>query len=520
MIATDQERRRALKACDACRIGPPKGIKLGPRSNFSKRKSRSTSAEADEQDVSLDLIDLAQAVDSHLSSQVRSSTPTHVSANDATTTTSGYQSHHNAEQTFLDYDPYVSIQSSSSPDSSSSTHRAIGEKAAQDSTQSFSNLKVTAAGVIAKLENGTVDEFLDRYWTYIHTVWPLIYKPTFDKRTASPLLLLSMLKLACLISPPCPTGRSILASACPTIKDLWTVAPTHGDLQIWLLQALISQARGNMEQASQFALEGVLALMRIGHSLITPGPQSEIDAQSMSRAAWSIYCYHQSLSQAENRRPILLVHSIPCALPSIMETDELEFWPLITSQPGLRQKALTMTCFHQSCRLAAIGDRVSSLVFCNTRSQELDLGPDGLSSDSVEILHQVLDQWYERLPTAIKALKDDQPSHFTALIMVSSLRHAPLALHAAFETVNIACKLSECGQLRQMGIHVCSSLTFALLYLVFDIRSTNPDAQSRVTASKGLRSLHELASYGLLPPAKIRFFTDLTDEMQTATSEN
>ncbi|KAL7418775.1 hypothetical protein Q5752_006458 [Cryptotrichosporon argae] len=220
-----------------------------------------------------------------------------------------------------------------------------------------------------------VDQLLAVYFTHVHNVWPLIYKPLFSPHTVSSPLLLSMLAIAVCVSSPLPTDGGVDGDALFRMAES-SLHHCRQENRVDLIQALILlslRQTGCGDKNSAFAYAGRACCMALNLGLnLAPTHKGVASAEDeiRSRVYWNCYVLDKTLAE-ETGRPFLLPYrrtTVP--LPSSAETDELETWPpLPTSSAPLPQsvrhvdprRGHVMSYFAWTCRLAMVVEDILDL---------------------------------------------------------------------------------------------------------------------------------------------------------------
>ncbi|WVQ99788.1 hypothetical protein IAU59_006930 [Kwoniella sp. CBS 9459] len=281
-----------------------------------------------------------------------------------------------------------------------------------------------------------VDQLLPLYFTHVHNVWPLIYKPTFNAHTTSPPLLLSMLAIAsCVtVSSVSPSGSEEDGYDFPSARLFrmaeQSVYECRNECRIDLIQSLVllslrQTGCGDKQSASTYAGRACCMALNMGLNL-APNPigrnaghnnhnhnhrqNDSVDKEVRSRVYWNVYVLDKGLSE-ETGRPFLLTYRrTTTPLPSVEELEEYETWPpptLTASVPSHRaahivpRRGYVMSCFAWTCRLAMIVEDILDLDTLYPPPQNAwdrnFLGkPLGLDAGMVSAQ---LDRWHEALPS-------------------------------------------------------------------------------------------------------------------------
>ncbi|OCF39477.1 hypothetical protein I317_06695 [Kwoniella heveanensis CBS 569] len=364
-----------------------------------------------------------------------------------------------------------------------------------------------------------IDQLLPLYFTHVHNVWPLIYKPTFNAYTASPPLLLSMLAIAsCVtISSASPTGSEEDGYDFPSARLFrmaeQSVYECRNECRIDLIQSLVllslrQTGCGDKQSASTYAGRACCMALNMGLNL-APNPigrntgpsrshNDTVEKEIRSRVYWNVYVLDKGLSE-ETGRPFLLTYRrTTTPLPSIEELEEYETWPpptLTASAPSHRathivpRRGYVMSCFAWTCRLAMIVEDILDLDALYPPAQtEWDrsfLGKPPVLDAGV--VSDQLDRWHEALPDDLNvdpaSTRSPLPHHaigitwyHTSRILLHSryikrVRHpqpqSPLAtLSSSTPTTSSAVSRQICADAAQATIDVLSCLDKHQLLIV------------------------------------------------------
>ncbi|KLT40640.1 hypothetical protein CC85DRAFT_249026 [Cutaneotrichosporon oleaginosum] len=218
-----------------------------------------------------------------------------------------------------------------------------------------------------------VDELLAVYFTHVHNVWPLIYKPMFNPHATSAPLLLAMLSIAACVT--LPAGKDGLDS--DKLFEMAERALQHDrtESRIDILQALMvlslrQTGCGNKRSAFSYAGRASIMALNLGLHLTPSGPTDAGDLELRSRVYWNAYVLDKILAE-ETGRPILLPYrrsSTP--MPSTDEADEFEPWPPQTASSAPLPRSVrrvpprrghVMSFFVWTCRLAMLVEDILDL---------------------------------------------------------------------------------------------------------------------------------------------------------------
>ncbi|KAG7553547.1 hypothetical protein FFLO_03054 [Filobasidium floriforme] len=206
------------------------------------------------------------------------------------------------------------------------------------------------------------------YWTHIHNIWPLIYKPLFVPSQTHPALLYSMLSIASVISvpinsatPSLPTPDTLFQTALHHIHKLTTITPSHAYhlagggkrshiflCQAYVLMSLRQTRMGDKASAYLYASMASGMCLELGlHRRVgwgsgaTGKKQSQADEELRSRVWWCCYILDKVLAE-ETGRPVLLhARRSTTPLPASAEADEYELWPPPSASAFLPSRSLT-----------------------------------------------------------------------------------------------------------------------------------------------------------------------------------
>ncbi|WVQ68308.1 uncharacterized protein L199_006515 [Kwoniella botswanensis] len=290
--------------------------------------------------------------------------------------------------------------------------------------------KVPFGGVPSSL----IDQLLPLYFTHVHNVWPMIYKPTFNPRTTSAPLLLSMLAIAsCVTRPGSNTTSPAEAnddegSGSFPADRLFLMAETslrecHNDHRTDLIQSLLllslrQTGCGDKQSASMYAGRACSMALNMGLNLVPigetptghPSSMDAIELEIRSRVYWNTYVLDKTLSE-ETGRPFLLTYrKTTTPLPSIEELEEYETWPPPNlSATGyihrdthiIPRKGYVMSCFAWTCRLGMIVEDILDLdTSCPAPLNDWDREFfERTPIVDVNVISDRLSRWREALPS-------------------------------------------------------------------------------------------------------------------------
>ncbi|BEI91542.1 uncharacterized protein CcaverHIS019_0403620 [Cutaneotrichosporon cavernicola] len=218
-----------------------------------------------------------------------------------------------------------------------------------------------------------VDELLAVYFTHVHNVWPLIYKPMFNPHATSAPLLLAMLSIAACVT--LPSGKDGLDS-----DKLFAMAESalHHDrtesridiLQALMVLSLRQTGCGNKRSAFAYGGRASIMALNLGLHLAPSGPTDAGDLELRSRVYWNVYVLDKILAE-ETGRPFLLPYRrSSTAMPSTDEADEYEPWPPQTASSAPLPRSVrhvpprrghVMSFFVWTCRLGMLVEDILDL---------------------------------------------------------------------------------------------------------------------------------------------------------------
>ncbi|KAK8870076.1 hypothetical protein IAR55_000646 [Kwoniella newhampshirensis] len=282
-----------------------------------------------------------------------------------------------------------------------------------------------------------VDQLLPLYFTHVHNVWPLIYKPTFNPHTTSPPLILSMLAIASCITPPNSTSDDIFPADRLFHMAEQAVHESRNECRIDLIQSLIllslrQTGCGDKQSAAMLAGRACSMALIMGLNLAPTSLSSSpmgasldmADREIRSRVYWNTYVLDKTLAE-ETGRPFLLTYRRSTTpLPSTNELEELETWPppSISTASSAQyfgsispRRGYVMSCFNWTCRLGMIVEDVLNLeIQCPPSIESWDAGFLQKTSQqwdtarNAEAVSEQLESWRRALPSFL--LLDPSPS--------------------------------------------------------------------------------------------------------------
>ncbi|WVR04518.1 hypothetical protein IAU60_001522 [Kwoniella sp. DSM 27419] len=230
--------------------------------------------------------------------------------------------------------------------------------------------RVPFGGVPGKL----VDRLLPLYFTHVHNVWPLVYKPTFNPHTASLPLLLSMLAIAACVTPAVD-GEATPADRLFRMAEK-SVHECRNDCRIDIIQALIllslrQTGCGDKRSASMYAGRACCMALNMGLNL-APKKLGKvldpIDKEVRSRVYWNTYVLDKTVAEETGRPFLLSYRRTTTPLPSTTDLEEFEAWPPPTlsatvslSVGVIPRRGNVLSCFAWTCRLAMVVENVLDL---------------------------------------------------------------------------------------------------------------------------------------------------------------
>ncbi|WWD15628.1 hypothetical protein CI109_100050 [Kwoniella shandongensis] len=386
----------------------------------------------------------------------------------------------------------------------SSSSNAVAASVSQARSQRF-------GGVPSSL----VDQLLPLYFTHVHNVWPLIYKPTFNPHTTSLPLLLSMLAIASCINPPHSTNDF------PTDR-LYRMAEqavheARSECRIDLIQSLIllslrQTGCGDKQSAALLAGQASSMALIMGLNLApatnlgmstTATASTAIDVverEIRSRVYWNTYVLDKTLAEETGRPFVLTYRRSTTPLPSTDELEELETWPppSISTTSSAQYSGLisprrgyVMSCFNWTCRLGMIVEDVLNLeTQCPPSADPWDIGflqktsTQWNTSRNADAVAEQLENWRRSLPSVLSS--DQSPA-------VSPLPHHAVT-HAWYHSTRI------------------------LLNSRF-IRRARRSSQSSLTSSESTRSAHQICSEAAQASIDILSHLDRFQLLSVASSD-
>ncbi|CDZ98334.1 Zn(2)-C6 fungal-type DNA-binding domain [Phaffia rhodozyma] len=304
------------------------------------------------------------------------------------------------------------------------------------------------------------DQLLSLYFTHIHNVWPLIYKPSFHPATSPPLLLLAMLAAASVIptaSQPVltPVEADLLFEEAQSTLSESSVSHIHS-VQALLLFTHRQISRGMNTEAYGLSCQAIGMALELGlHTGMTsnskrPDPIFEAEKETRSRVFWCCYVMDKTFSEETGRPHLLRGRTASVPFPSELQADEFELWPppsvyipqnLASSAdrtPNIqRVRSRTISCFNATCRLAYLVELIfdidAELDFAARGDmnelglQNVDFGDEGGNLDNEQHCKKLvtrvakgLNQWYADLDPDLKVdvqAPSCPPTHFVVNMM-------------------------------------------------------------------------------------------------------
>ncbi|BEI86712.1 hypothetical protein CcaverHIS002_0700580 [Cutaneotrichosporon cavernicola] len=245
-------------------------------------------------------------------------------------------------------------------------HIAESTAPTRDTSPSPEGTRRHTKGPLMGLSTALVDELLAVYFTHVHNVWPLIYKPLFHIQTTSPPLLLAMLAIASCVAQPDP-GHSVDADKLFHMAER-QMHHCRMDARIDLIQSLIllslrQTGCGDKHMAFSYAGRACCMALNLGLNLAPANSESPTECEIRSRVYWNCYVLDKTLAEETGRSFLLPYRRSSTPLPSMNEADEFETWPpLPTSSLPLPKsvrhivprRGYVMSCFVWTCQLGMV----------------------------------------------------------------------------------------------------------------------------------------------------------------------
>ncbi|CAK9784722.1 unnamed protein product [Cutaneotrichosporon oleaginosum] len=247
-------------------------------------------------------------------------------------------------------------------------HHQLADTAAttRDTSPSPEATRRHTKGPLMGLSTALVDELLAVYFTHVHNVWPLIYKPLFHIQTTSPPLLLAMLAIASCVAPP----DSVHGVDTDKLFHMAERQMHHCRMEsrIDLIQSLIllslrQTGCGDKHMAFSYAGRACCMALNLGLNLSPANSESLTECEIRSRVYWNCYVLDKTLAEETGRSFLLPYRRSSTPLPSMSEADEFETWPpLPTSSLPLPKsvrhivprRGYVMSCFVWTCQLGMV----------------------------------------------------------------------------------------------------------------------------------------------------------------------
>ncbi|RSH91638.1 hypothetical protein EHS25_009007 [Saitozyma podzolica] len=318
-----------------------------------------------------------------------------------------------------------------------------------------------------------VDELLAVYFTHVHNVWPLIYKPLFNPHVTSAPLLLSMLAIAACVAPSATKdgfdGHKLFRMAESSLHHC-RMESRVDIVQAMILMSLRQTGNGDKGSAFLYAGRACTMVLNLGLNLapsVAPdsASQSQVDDETRSRVFWNCYVLDKSLAEETGRSFLLPYRRCTTPLPSHTEVDELETWPPLPMSSAPLPKSVrhvvprrgyVVSCFVWTCRLAMIVEEILSL-----QAQGPPISTDPWDQQFAARQKTAKDQWQaaEELSQQLKLWRQSLPRHLDVnpTSRISPLPHHVVGL-AWYTTANILLH-SRFIQRRRVSIASASPIT-------------------------------------------------------------
>ncbi|KAL1411965.1 hypothetical protein Q8F55_002958 [Vanrija albida] len=268
-----------------------------------------------------------------------------------------------------------------------------------------------------------IDELLAIYFTHVHNVWPLIYKPMFNPHTASAPLLLAMLAISACVATP-PLGPKDGVDANKLFKMAETALPAN-ESRLDLIQALLLlslRQTGCGDKRSAFAYAGRASCMclNLGLNLAPNKNTDKSEVELRSRVYWSTYLLDKVSAEETGRTYLLPYRRSSMPLPAVSEVDEFEAWPPqpLSSAPlprsvrhVLPRRGHIMSYFVWTCRLAMVVEDILDLDIAGPPvsnawdeqfATKMGAGPPTDLFTRAEQIAEQLDQWRRHMPAILE----------------------------------------------------------------------------------------------------------------------
>ncbi|KAL1413750.1 hypothetical protein Q8F55_001532 [Vanrija albida] len=384
------------------------------------------------------------------------------------------------------------------------------------------------------LPTSLVERLLSVYFTHIHNVWPLIYKPLFNPHTTSAPLLLAMLAIA-----SCVATREKNSS-----NDEWTQEKLFNraesslhhcrmDNRIDIVQALVllslrQTGCGDKRMAFSYAGRACCMALNLGLNLAPAHPESPADSELRSRVYWNCYILDKTLAEETGRSFILPYRRSSTPLPSMTESDEFEMWPPLPTSLSpmprsvrhiVPRRGYVMSCFVWTCRLGLIVEDILDMEQAGPPTdtdgweQAFTAPLPGVNRDPAVIAEHInskLEAWRAALPSTLEVDLSPNVSplphhvvglswYYTAQILLhsrfikqrpsqfvqdteegdQSLRAHGICTKASEQCVNLLAHLDRHQLLAQVSADIIHILSLATLFEAFDASDTNDELAHR-----------------------------------------
>ncbi|KAG9249284.1 fungal-specific transcription factor domain-containing protein [Calycina marina] len=255
----------------------------------------------------------------------------------------------------------------------------------------------SAPRVSSKLTPELSTRLFQKYFNYIHPIWPILYKPMYaslDYRSPTqgmPAALVAAIYAiaACIDNKPQPFAPNTVVHKYSEPQAFFEEAmhflqesniegsqnlsnalqPSILNCQVLTILAL--QQHGLAEYSCAAVLCGTAAAMAMELRLHRPDPSgNSIDQEVRSRLWWNIFILEKMISFELGKPITLRTEEADCPYPSESEADEYELMSVYVRDRGQTEqvrntsiKFRTMSAFHTTIGLSAISERVSREIY-------------------------------------------------------------------------------------------------------------------------------------------------------------
>ena len=237
-----------------------------------------------------------------------------------------------------------------------------------------------------------------KYFNYIHPIWPILYKPMYaslDFRSPTlgmPAALVAAIYAiaACIDNRPQPFATNTIVQRYSEPRVFFeeamyllqegnnesnphnlTNALQPSILNCQVLTILALQQHGVAEYSRAAVLCGIASSMAIELRLHRPDISGDsIQGEVRSRLWWNLFILENMLSFEMGRPVLLRSEEADCPYPSASEADEFELMSVYVKDRGQTEqvrntsiKLRTMSAFHTSINLTFITERVSREIY-------------------------------------------------------------------------------------------------------------------------------------------------------------